>query len=162
MEETLTVEEQLTARWKLLTIISACVAVLFFVIFLLIDDPLWKGIFRLVAFIGFTGTVLGWLRLRDGKKTIHIEILENQLLIHYLKENNVVKEEVFERKTIKNVYKKELSRFKKILNLGNGYEFYITFTDTKTKLGLFEYSGRNMRFSKEIATNIDQFINNNI
>lgn len=150
-------KEQLSPLLKTAVFISLAISVLFLIIFLITNDPLWKGIFRLLAFIAFIGVVFSYLRLRQGQKQIQMELIDGQLLITYFEKSEMVKEELFERKTIKDIYKKEYkhSRFP---FMAKGYEFVITFTDTKTILPLFEYSGRHLHFSETETKKIDGFI----
>ncbi len=150
------IKEQFSPLWKTAAYASSAIAVLFFVIFLMTAVPFWKGIFRFIAFLGFIGAVFSFLRLREGQKEVQIEFLNEQLRISYYKKGEMLKEELFERKTIKEIYKKEVKPFARLPFPQKGYEFFITFTDTETELGLFEYSGRNLRFSKRAAEKIDK------
>lgn len=161
MKQKLIIKEQFSPLWKTAAYLSSAIAVLFFIIFLFTADPLWEGIFRLIAFIGFIGAVFSFLRLREGQKKVKIEILDEELLITYFKKDEMVKEEIFERKTIKDIYKKEAKSSVKLLPLNKEFEFFITFTDTDKTLPLFEYSGRNLLFSEEKASKIDQFVKSN-
>ncbi len=158
MEQELRIEEQFSPVWKTTAVSSAVLAILFFIIFLITDDPLWKGIFRLAAFIAFIGVVFCVLRLREGRKELRLELSEEQLVVTYFHKSEMIKEELFERKTINEVYKKEHKLPGRLPFFNKGYEYFITFTDTETELPMFEYSGRNLHFSEETAGEIDNFI----
>lgn len=157
MQQQLTVKEQFSSLLKIIAYVSGTIAVIFFVTYLLVGDPLWKGIFRFIAFIGFIGLVFSFLRLREGQKEVHFELADEKLKITYWQKSEVVKEEFFDQETIKDIYKKEHQSFGTSL-LIKGYEYIITFTDTENKLPMLEYSGRNLHFSEEESTKIDQFV----
>lgn len=158
VKQKLEVTEQFSPIWKTAFYLSIAIAVLFFIIFLLTSDPLWKGIFRFIAFIGFVGAVFSFLRLREGQKRVQIEFSEENLIVTYFKKDEMLKEELFERKTIKEIYKKEAKSAGNLLGTAKGYAFFITFTDTDKTLPFFEYSGRNLSFKKEAALKINHFL----
>ncbi len=158
MLQELNVEEQFSPAWKMIAILSTVLAILFFIIFLVTEDPLWKGIFRLTAFIAFIGAVFSFLRLREGKKVLHLEFAGQQFIITYLYKSESVKEEFFEKNTIKNIWKKETNQ--KLPLVANDFEYFISFTDTNNELPLFPFSGRNLHFSKEETQKIDRFMEN--
>src|SRR5699024_3911197 len=157
MKQKITVEEQFSPKWKGIAVLSLVIAVLYFILFLISTDPFWKGIFRFIAFIGLVGIVFSFLRLREGQKEVKIELLDNQLLLSYYKKDEMLREEVFEQETIKDIYKEEVKLPAKLLYIKKSYKFFITFTDTDKILPFFEYSGRNLHFSNEKAVEIDDF-----
>lgn len=162
MNQKITVKEQFSPRWKYTAILCSIAAILFFILYLIGNNPLWIGIYRLVAFIAFICAVFSFLRLREGKKELRLECIDEHLAITYLHKSKIIKEELFERNTIRDINKQEYKPFGKFSFFDQGYQYFISFTDTDNKLSMFEYSGRNLHFSSDVTKKIDEFLEKNI
>lgn len=155
MNDSITVEEQIQPLLKFGTYFSAILCVISFLIFWNIVSPFWISIFRFGSFIFFALTVLGYLRMLNRPLTVMIKSSNSHLEVFYKKKDKVVKEEEFERSTIKEVV---IRHPKFTLTQGQTSSFRIHFTDTSNKLYLLEFSGRPLLFSPEETNKIKDYL----
>lgn len=166
MNNTVTVTEENYNFWKMGALVSASVAIISFIIFLLIENPFWESVIRLGAFIFFAVAILSYLQIMNGPIKITLSLINNILLVTYEKDGKIIHEEELEQDTIKNVFTTTsginifLNRLKPEIKA-----FKISFTDTDHPLFLFEFSGRPLVFGKDdqekIASYLNDFFENN-
>lgn len=161
MNKSITIQEQRHEIWKTATIVSAALCVIFLLIYWYLADPFWISIIRLCAFISFAGTVLGYLKLRDGPLHITLNSSDELLLISYQKKGKTIQEEQFERGSIKEIISTSSQQ-----NLVNRFlhpktaVFKISFTDSDRTLYLFEFGGRPLLFDRPSQKKIEKFLHN--
>lgn len=159
MNESITVQEQRHKIWKIATIGSAVLCGTFLLIYWYLSDPFWISIIRLCAFIFFSGTVLGYLKLRDGPLRITLNSSDKLLLISYQKKGETVQEEQFERGSIKEIIStgSQQNLVNRFLQ-PNAAAFKISFTDSDRILYLFEFGGRPLLFDRPSQKKIKRFL----
>lgn len=153
------VKEQTHRLWKTMAAVSAILCALFFLIFWLLTNPFWTGIFRLIAFVFFAGAVLGYLKVMNGPLLVSLDTTDELLLVSYQKKGDVVQEEQFERDTIESVTttKSANDLLTKLLQ-PNSAGFQISFTDTDRPLALFEFGGRTLLFDSSGQNKINNYL----
>lgn len=155
----LTVKEDTHNVWKITSIAAGALSIIFFLLFWNFSTPFWSGIFRLVAFAFFAVAVLSFLKLMNTSLQVSLTSTEELLLISYCKQNEVVKEEQFDRDTIKKVIAAKPKGNLLLTYLQPGVStFKISFTDTERNLYLFEFSGRPLLFDAPSQNKIRDFV----
>ena len=161
MDKSITISEENYDFWRTGAIISALLAVITFTVFWNIEDPFWKSITRLGAFIFFAITILCYLQIMNGPIEITIKNKDKNVLVLYLKNGKKVQEEQFKKETIKEVFPTTsgvnllLRKLKPTLKT-----FKISFTDTDKELHLFEFSGRPLLFNRSSQKQVLQLFKN--
>lgn len=158
MNHTLSIYEYQPPVWKKLALISLIIAVISFGASWVTSNILWASIFQLVAFSAFTGTVLAFLQFRTKPQKITLQVNSNHLTIDYQLQNDNLKEELFERDTIKKIEKLEVVFRWDFFSMLDGYKYIISFTDTKNELSVFTFSGRDLYISAGEAAVLDNFL----
>lgn len=160
MENIAEIEEYRSPIWKFLALFSGLIAVIFLSAYLFVSDPFWGGIFRFIAFIGFAGIVLLILKIREQPKKIEVKLTPEHLSILYFDDKEKVKEEFYERETIKNIQRKNVSPTWDFLTDPKIYQHIISFSDTETTLSVFIYSGRNIHLNEKDSSKFETFLSN--
>lgn len=94
----------------------------------------------------------------NGPLEISLSSSEELVLVSYTKNNKVVKEEEFDRQTIKKVTAAKPEGNPMLIYLQpNSSIFKISFTDTDSNLNLFEFSGRPLLFSETSQRKITDY-----
>lgn len=152
------IEEKYSGYWIQITAALAVGTLLFLIGFNLIDDILWKGILRLVAFGFLAGTVFSTLKVMQGKHTIKFETENGELILSYFKKNQTISRDVFELKSIGEVYHEphDLFLWKSFFLKGLNIKFIPT--DSDRPLNLVEVHGRPLALSEDDARRIIEFL----
>jgi hypothetical protein len=158
MSDSLTIQEHRSSVWKYILSISAGIAILFLILFLVSTNPLIVGIFRLIAFIGFAGFVMGILQLQGKTKEIKIQQNEDQLVINYYSSTAKNQEELFEIATIHRIEKHPAPPIWKIIPRNDCAKLQISFTDTSNTLSMLRYRGQDIYVSHSDAQKAVHFL----
>lgn len=159
MSNSLTIQEQRHQIWKKGTIAAGSLTILFGLLFYNQSDPLWAGLLRLAAFIFFSLTVFGALKLLNGPLTITIHSSPTHLKINYrMKEKNVRKEQ-FEQSAIQEfIPSTEYKPFWKQLLQPRSSTLKVRFSDGHRDIPLFEYGGRILFFDEATLARVQKFL----
>lgn len=160
MGNSITVQEQRHQVWKTGTVIAGGLSLLFGLLFWSQPDPFWVGILRLIAFIFFTLTVFGALKLLEGPLNITIHYTPDHLKLSYKMKEKNVQEEQFEQSSIQEFI--HYTGDKPILNRylqPHSATLMVRFNDEHRDLPLFEYGGRILYFDKNTLEQIQNFLN---
>src|SRR5699024_1902300 len=111
MDATLTFQEDYHALWRYGTWVAAGLSLFFALMFWSSTNPLWVGIFRLIAFIFFSFSVFGLLKRVKGPLQLAISRTPEDVIIEYRKKEKVVHKEKIERAAIGDVIIFEESSF---------------------------------------------------
>lgn len=160
MSNSITIEEQRHHVWKIGTFIAGGLTILFSILFWYQSDPLWVGILRLIAFIFFSLTVFGALKLLDGPVSITIGHTPTHFQIIYQQNEKKIREEEFERSAIQEfIFSTEnKSPWKRYLKPRSA-TLKIRFNDGRSDLHPFEYGGRTLFFNESALLEIQDFLN---
>lgn len=159
MEASLKVEEVKSKYWRPLTIFLGIICIIFFVLFWNLEDPFWVGIFRIISFLCFAGTIFGALKLMEGNLKLNLEITDQDLTVRYLKKERTVHKESYKLSTINNIFPVVPNENWSLPFLQNSFEgFLIDFSDSDQTLFLFEFGGRPLVFSEENRDRIIDFL----
>jgi hypothetical protein len=93
MRSTLTVNEKYSQYWPAIAIMSAVLALGFYIFYHFSSDVLIGGYLRLTAFGFFAVAVLSFFKVKDGKMKISISHQDQIIEIIYTLRNRVVHEE---------------------------------------------------------------------
>lgn len=164
MEDSLVVKEKYSDNWKTALFTSLIVALITFLLYLYIDNILWSGIFRLVAFMGLTLGIFCTLKVMEGAKTIEISIDKNLLTITYLKNDEVVGNDKLEIDKIKFIYSEpfqlNLPFFDYQFNLSDNHHLKIAFNDDDGgDISLFKFGGRVLSIGNQSEQQLRHFLN---
>lgn len=158
MQNDITIHEYRSPMWTYLVRVLLLLALLFFGAYLLIENTLWTGILRLAAFASFAGLVVVWLKVRHMPKRITLSLTSDHLVVHYFEKTKEIKEELFERDTIKRIQKKEARSIADFLSQTTAFTFIISFSDTDNELSLFIYSGQHIKIAEPDAQVLESFL----
>jgi hypothetical protein len=158
MQNKCIVSQHASSVWKTLITGGLIVTVLFIVLSAISDAPLFKGVFRLIAFSGFAITALSYLQFRGKPQEIELEFDTEHLIITYFGESKKTQEELFELETISRIVRIENPRVWKIVPRSDCSKFLISFTDHKTTLSLFRFEGRDLCISHQDAQRAERFL----
>ncbi|WP_138429774.1 hypothetical protein [Fodinibius saliphilus] len=159
MATPITLKEHSYKLWKIGTVISAILSIVLFLVFWNITDPFWGSIFRLLAFIFFALTVLGYLKLMNGPLQVRLDNTEELLVVSYRKKDTIIQEEQFEIDTINQITSAAPSENPLIAYIQpKTVVFKINFSDTQRELFLFEFSGRPLLFEATDQKKIKDFL----
>lgn len=147
MEESLEIKEKYSVYWKPGLIISLLISFSTFLIYQNLDDVLWAGIFRLVAFICLTIGIFCMLKLMEGAKTFEINISEGKLNITYMKNDEIIGSERLQTEQIKAIYSEPYQiKFPFVdyqITLSNNCNFKVTLIgEEKSDVSLFKFGGK--------------------
>lgn len=146
--------------WKACALISACTGAIIFGVFLMLEDPFWISITRLGAFVFFAMMVLCYLQIMNGPISVLLDVTDNDILVYYQKNGEIIQEEEFSKETVKDVSASSVGVNVILRTLKPSLKtFKIHFTDTDRELNLFEFSGRPLLFEKSSQDEIEQFFN---
>jgi len=157
MQKTISMREFRSPAWRYLAFICIAIAVIFGVAYWITDNTFWAGIFRLMAFAGFAAWVLVLLQLREKPKTLQFELTDTHFFIRYYLNEDALKEELFERKTILNIEPEKVSQKWNPFSKATPCKYIITFTDTDTELSMLTFGGRNLWVSEQDAAKLNDF-----
>lgn len=162
MKDSVSVQEEMHSFWTKATYICGVLTVAAFLLFLNSTNPLWSSILGFIAFIFFALAVLGCLKIMNGPLTVTLKTGNNHLLVTYNKNLDVIQEEQFERSTIKEVTLSDDGRdFISAYLLPKAATLRVSFTDTPTRLYLFEFGGRPLFFNQAALQKIEAFLAEN-
>lgn len=155
------IEEKYSRFWIQITATLASGAFLFFIGYNNISDVLWKGILRLVAFGFLAGTVFSTLKVLQGKHSIYIETKEENLILTYYRNDEVISRDIFELDSIDQLYCEPHTGF-----IGESFlleDLNIKFipTDSDRALNLVEVHGRALALAKKDAHQLLDYIARN-
>jgi hypothetical protein len=162
MKDSVSVQEEMHSFWTKATYICGILTVITFLIFLASKEPLWSNILSLITFIFFALAVLGSLKIMNGPLTDTLKTDNNHLLVTYNKNLEIIQEEQFERLTIQEV--KLTGEGRNVISsylLPKAAALRVSFTDTDTKLYLFEFGGRPLFFNQTDLQEITSFLEKN-
>lgn len=159
MNHSITIEEQRHQVWKTGTVIAGTLTILFSFLFWYQSDPLWVGILRLIAFIFFSLTVFGALKLLDGPVSITITSTPTHIQLNYRQNEKTVREEEFEQSAIEDFILStgDKSPLKHFLQPRSA-TLKVRFNDGHRDLHLFEYGGRTLFFSESMLLEVLDFL----
>lgn len=159
MNHSITIEEQRHQVWKTVTVTAGTLTTLFGFLFWYQSDPLWVGILRLIAFIFFSLTVFGALKLLDGPVSITITSTPTHIQVNYRQNEKTVQEEEFEQSTIEDFVLStgDKSPLKHYLQPRSA-TLKVRFNDDHRDLHLFEYSGRTLFFEESMLSEVQGFL----
>lgn len=158
----LTIEEHRSSVWKPILFISLFVAILFFILFLIVHDPLMIGIFRLVAFIGFAAFVLSFLQIQGKISRIKIEPGKEKLIISYFSSSQKSQEELFDIATIDQVKQCSAPAVWKVIPRKDCSKLQISFTDSSNELSLLRRKGRDLYVTHSDAKKAVNFLDKHL
>jgi len=163
MDTTLSFQEDFHALWRYGTWIAAGLSLLFALIFWSLTNPLWVGIFRLVAFVFFSFAVFGLLKRLSGPLQLVISRTPEDIIIEYRKKEKVVHVEKIERATIGDITISEDSSFlSRLPATEQSTTLFIHFQDEEQSLPLFEYDGRTLFFNRSSMLEADRYLQNSM
>ena len=159
MSDSITIEEQTHYYWKQGTILSAVLCLITFTVFWNLGTPLWSGILRLVAFIFFALTILGYLNIMNGCLTITLYFTDSLLQVDYQRQDKTIQEEEFDLSTISSVKPTQSKQnlIQKVFQPESA-TLSVDFTDTDRKLYLIEFGGRPLFFDPHTIEQIVGFL----
>jgi len=163
MEENIEVKEKYSNKWTPALFISLLVALIAFLIYLNLDDVLWTGIFRLLAFISLSLGIFCMLKVMEGSKTFGVEIRDDLLLISYLKNKEVIDTEKLKIEDIKSIYR-EPHRLKFLfsdyhIELSGNHCFKVEFhNEEESDMALFKFGGRVLTVDEKSGQKLEQFL----
>lgn len=158
MENPIVIEEYRSPIWKFLALFCGMITVIFLCSYLFVSDVFWKSIFRFIAFIGFAGVVLLILKIRERPKKMDVRLTAKYLGIRYFDDKEEVKEELYERETIKKIQRTNVSPAWDFLSNTEVYKHIISFTDTNKTLSVFVYSGQNIHLNEQDSSKFENFL----
>lgn len=167
MEEVIEVNEKYSNNWKPILYFSLIFATITFVIYLNLNDVLWTGIFRLIAFMSFTLSIFCMLKVMEGRKTFRLSIENGSLHIAYLKNQHVIQEEILDKNKIESVYRvPSTSKFKVPFSdyrfsFSKTCNFKVRFNDTNKDICLFKFGGRVLTVDEESGRELQNFFSAN-
>lgn len=161
MEESIEVNEKYSNNWKPTLYSSLVIAAITFIIFLNLDDVIWTGIFRLIAFISFSLSIFCMLKIMEGKKTFKIAIHDESIQISYIKNKEVIRTEQIKQKEIESIYKAPFyftfpfteMRFP----LKTGSNFKVRYKDEESDISLFKFGGRVLAVDEKESHKLESF-----
>lgn len=159
MDHSITIEEQRHQAWRTGTFICGGLTLLFGLLFWYQPDPLWVGILRLIAFIFFSLTVFGVLKLLDGPVSITITSTPTHIRLNYRQNEKTVREEEFEQSAIEDfiLSRDKKSPWRQYLQPRSA-TLKVRFNDDHRDLHLFEYGGRTLFFNESMLLEIQDFL----
>ena len=83
MSDQITIRNSISKTWGIISISGLIISVIFFFALSYSGSPLWIGIFRLLAFIGFAAAVISYLQHREKTKKITLLVDESQIIVQY-------------------------------------------------------------------------------
>jgi Fe2+ transport system protein FeoA len=151
------IEEKYSRYWVHITSVLLVGALLFFIGYTSIEDILWKGILRLIAFGFLAGSVFSGLKVMQGKHTVEVDIEDDNLILTYRKKGRDVSRDTFALDSIGNLYYESHNGF-----WGRAFfkDCNIKFvpTDSDRPLTLVEVHGKALALSQENARKLMTFI----
>lgn len=161
----LIVDEKFSRLWQIMLYALLGIAAVTFIIFWNIENVLWGGIFRMVSFIAFTGSIFCLIKVMEGKRNIQLTFENKNLLIQYFKNDRLIQEEVFQLDSIQSIQavpafiSLPLKRYE--LPQRSAVTYKINFTDSDRELYLFEFGGGVLSVSNESHRRIKDFLSEN-
>lgn len=162
MEKKCTTQEFISPTWERIMMGGVAVAVLFTALFIILDDTLLGGFFRLFAFAGFAAFVMAFLQKRSRIDSIDLEVDRKNLTITYFKSSEIKQEELFDLKTIKDIQTRSAPAIWKVFPRAGAVQFLITFTDSDNTLSMFRLEGRDIYLSEKEAQTVKAFLNKHV
>lgn len=159
MSNSMTIQEQRHQVWRTGTFIAGGLTILFSFLFWYQSDPLWVGILRLTAFIFFSLTIFGLLKLLDGPVSIKINSTPTHLQVNYQQKEKTVRKEQFEQSAIQELIlsTEDKPLWKRYLQ-PHSSTLKVRFNDGHRDLYLFEYSGRTLFFNEATLLQLQNFL----
>jgi hypothetical protein len=91
MKNQLVIKEKYSKYWPTATVLSIVLSILFFISYQLVDDVLWIGYLRLLAFAFFAVALLSFFKVYDGQVEIMVTSVDDFIEASY----SVRDEEIF-------------------------------------------------------------------
>ncbi len=161
MGSTVTVNEKFSNYWITALYLSSGTALLTFILFWNINDVLWSGIMRLIAFIAFAVSIFCLLKVMEGKKSMKITKTDDALHVTYLKGKSVIQEDSVSISNIKYIYRRSYDYYIPVFDLSIGladsYSFIIRLRDSADDYYLFEFGGRGLHLGKKAGKRLKSF-----
>jgi hypothetical protein len=158
MSDQITIRNSISKTWGIISISGLIISVIFFFALSYSGSPLWIGIFRLLAFIGFAAAVISYLQHREKTKKITLLVDESQIIVQYFIASRKEQEELFERDTVKTIKVKSAPAIWGFFPRNELRKFLITFTDSKNTLSFFKFGGKNLFISTDDAATVQDFL----
>lgn len=162
MVETIEINEKYSNNWRTTLYSSLAIAAVTFLIYLNLDDVLWSGIIRLIAFISFSLSIFCMLKVLEGKKTFRLTMKNGSLHVYYLKNGDIVQEEKLKRDDIQSIYKvPSLIEFPFIdytITLSSVYNFKVKFSDSEDASSLFRFGGRILTVDQQSSYRLEEYL----
>lgn len=86
----LVIREKYSKYWPSVAVISLILAVVFFIVYHLMDDVLWIGYIRLGSFAMFAVTLLSFFKIKDGQVEITVKIDDDVIESIYKVRNEII------------------------------------------------------------------------
>ena len=163
MTKNLVVNEKYSRYWPAVTLVSAILAVLFFIGFLVVSNVLYEGYLRLFSFSFFALSVLSFYKVRDGRIQIKLETIDKkELRITYsTADNRLLYQEVMDRKDLSEVVIDEIPNRSLYNDLVKSDRcIKVRKKGAKHWIYLNSVNGRVLPLSFENAAAIEKFITN--
>lgn len=162
MDEAILIDEKYSNNWKLIFYTSLFLAAVTFLIHLNLNDVVWSGILRLVAFISFSLSIFCILKLFEGQKKFRVAVDGKSVHIAYLKKDKIVREEVLDLNDITGIYRTpSVYRVPVIgiqIQLSNTWLFKVSIADTEQDSSLFTFGGRALPVDQKSSLKLEQFL----
>lgn len=163
MEESIEIKEKYSNNWKPTLYSSLLIALITYLIYLNLDDVLWGGIIRLIAFMSFSLSIFCMLKVMEGSKTFRVSVSGDSLSIAYLKNEDIVQTEELKKEEIQSIYKLpyqlKLPFTDYGIKLPGNRDFKVKFyADEEKDMSLFKFGGRVLTVDKESGEKLEQFL----
>ena len=163
MQDSIEVKEKYSNNWKPTLYASLLIALSTFLIYLNLDDVLWTGIFRLIAFMSLSLGIFCMLKVMEGAKSFAVEIRDGLLQISYYKKNDVIGTEKLNIEDIQSIYAEPhklslpFSDFQ--FELAGNHSFMVMFrNDDARDMPLFKFGGRVLAVDEKSGQKLEQFL----
>ncbi|MGK7368932.1 MAG: hypothetical protein ACNS64_01855 [Candidatus Halalkalibacterium sp. M3_1C_030] len=162
MEDSIEVKEKYSNNWKPTLYSSLLIAIITFLLYLNLDDVLWGGVIRLIAFMSFSLSIFCMLKVMEGAKTFRLSVSDELLSVAYLKNDEILQTEEHRKEEIQSIYKLPYQlkipfteyRFK----LPGNRHFKVKFDNEEERdMSLFKFGGRVLTVDNESGQNLEQF-----
>ena len=154
----MTIEEKYSRYWIQITVGLTIGTVIFFGGYNFIEDVLWEGILRLVAFCFLAAAVFSGLKVMEGKHSVQIKTEEQNLILSYYRNESIISRDVFELKNIGEIFLEPHSGFMGEHIFMNDFNIRFVPVDSDRPLNLIEVNGRPLALSSEDAEKLMKFV----
>ena len=163
MQESVNVKEKYSSNWKPALYASLLLALITFLIYLNLDDVLWTGIFRLIAFMSLSLGIFCMLKVMEGVKTFEVAIRDDSLLISYLKNGDTIGNDKLKLDEIQSIYREpyqlKMPFTEYGIPLSGNSNFKVAFKNKEENdMALFKFGGRVLAVDENSGQELEQFL----